>query len=73
MAQHSMSTFVSVAIDKGDEVAAAAALHQLAIERLGGEEGLQCVGTHVTGGHLCGTFTRAWETPEPQQPKGKSK
>lgn len=61
MSKHSMSTYVQVWVTDGDEEAATAELRKLAIERLGGEEGLACAEMNRVGDQLCGTYTREWE------------
>jgi len=64
MAQHNMSTYVAVeqAEDDGDTKA----IWSAAAERLQGTDGIKCAHMHYADGKLCGTFTRSWETPDPE-------
>jgi hypothetical protein len=54
-----MSTYVTVPEEEGSD-----GLRVAATERLGGDEGLKLVSSHLVNGKLCGTFTRDWETPD---------
>lgn len=67
MPQHHMSTYVSVeqAEDDGDTKA----IWNAAAERLQGTDGIRCENMHYANGQLCGTFTRTWETPDPEPPE----
>jgi hypothetical protein len=61
MAKHHMATYVTVPEEEGRDALAA-----LAVERLGGGDGIKVVSFSLVNGQLCGTFTRDWEDPEPE-------
>jgi hypothetical protein len=60
MTKHHMSTYVTVPEKDGP-----VKLRALAIERLGGSDGVKLVSQSLSNGNLCGTFTIDWADPEP--------
>jgi hypothetical protein len=64
----SAATYVSVIVagdSQAAEEAAATIMRAVAIERLGGEEGLECVDVSRVEHKLVGTWSRTWSPPEP--------